>query len=122
MTAGPSPIITVQNTLGCERGGYIAVQKTIINTTKAGLTGMNFPVVLTCVDNAGFSHPNAFNLTLTSPHPGVDQRKLDIMQRGRPCKKIKSLENKSDLFVADPGKLVVGHVGNKMAVDPVVAF
>ncbi len=61
-------------------------------------------------------------VTLGGTDAGVYQRKLDIVLGGRPRKEIKGLKDKTDLFVANAGKLVVGHVGNQMAVDPVVAL
>jgi hypothetical protein len=57
--------ITVENTLRCERNGYIAVLKTITNNTSADVSGISFPVAVTCNANGGtYTFTHSVNATL----------------------------------------------------------
>ncbi len=60
IAAGGTATVTVANTLRCERGGYIAVTKTVVNNTQADVSGLSFPLTMSCA-NAGA----AFQLSTT---------------------------------------------------------
>ena len=53
---------------------------------------------------------------------GVDQRQLDIVQRGRTGKQVEGLEDESDFLVADAGELVVVQFADQLVVQPVIAL
>src|ERR1043166_2677720 len=61
-------------------------------------------------------------VTFGGTDAGIDQRKLDVVKCSRACKQIKCLKDKPDFLIANPCELVVGHIGNEMAVDPVISL
>jgi len=63
IAAGGTATVTVANSLRCERGGYIAVTKNVINNTQADVSGLSFPVTMSC---AGGGSPFQRNVTLTA--------------------------------------------------------
>ena len=46
-------------------------------------------------------------------HAGVDQRQLDVVQRGGARQQVEGLEDEADLAVADRGQLVVVHLARR---------
>ena len=50
---------------------------------------------------------------------GVDQRQLDVVQRGGARQQVEGLEDEADLAVADRGQLVVVHLGDDLAAQDV---
>jgi hypothetical protein len=62
MPSSGTATLTVANTLACERGGYVPVQKTVTNNTQADISGLNYPVTVTC---GGSAHP--FSLVASVP-------------------------------------------------------
>jgi len=77
--AGGSATITVANKLACERGGYVLVTKTVVNNTQADISGVTFPVTLSC--NQGTN--NSFTRTVNLAAGGQDI--LHNMGIGVPC-------------------------------------
>lgn len=66
MPSSGTATMTVANTLACERGSYVAVSKTIINNTQADVSGISFPVTVTCnVLNGDGSYPIVRNVSVT---------------------------------------------------------
>ena len=61
-------------------------------------------------------------LALVGRHAGVDQRQLDIVQRGGAREQVEGLENEADFLVADARQLVVDHLADQIAVDVVLAL
>src|SRR5436190_24218482 len=59
-------------------------------------------------------------VTFSGTHAGVDQRKLDVMQRRCTSKKIEGLKYESYFLISDACELVIRHVRNEIAVDPVL--
>ena len=53
---------------------------------------------------------------------GVDQRQLDIVQRGGAGQQIKGLEDETDFFVANTRKFVVIKFADELSVEPVAAL
>ena len=53
---------------------------------------------------------------------GVDQRQLDVVQRGGAGQQVEGLEDESDFFVADARQFVVVQFADQLAVQPVVAL
>ena len=49
----------------------------------------------------------------------VDERQLDVMQRGGAGQQVEGLEDEADFLVADAGELVVVERGDIVAVEPV---
>ena len=66
---------------------------------------------------------SSFGLTLTldARHLRVDQRELDVLQRGRACQQIEGLKNESDFLVAHCCQLVVAHCLDCRAIEDVFA-
>ena len=52
----------------------------------------------------------------------VDQRQLDVVQRGGAGQQIEGLEDEADLLVADARQLVVVQLADQLAVEPVLAL
>ena len=52
----------------------------------------------------------------------VDERQLDVVQRGGAGQQVEGLEDEADLLVADAGELVVVELADQLAVEPVVAL
>jgi hypothetical protein len=77
--SGATATITVANTLACERGGYMLVTKTVINNTQADISGITFPVKLSCNQGTG----NAFERIVNLSAGGQDI--LHNMGVGVPC-------------------------------------
>ena len=59
---------------------------------------------------------------LLGAHAGIDQRQLDVVQRGGAGQQVEGLEDEPDLLVADPGQLVVAQLRDPVAVEPVLAL
>ena len=53
--------------------------------------------------------------------PGVDERQLDVVERGRPRQQVEGLEDEADLAVAHRGQLVVVHLRDDLAAQHVGA-
>jgi hypothetical protein len=62
-SGGSPPTLTITNRLVCERGGFIAVDKKLINNTQADVSGLTFPVTVTCHPSGG--NDMIVSLTLT---------------------------------------------------------
>ena len=54
--------------------------------------------------------------------PVVDERQLDVVERGGPRQQVEGLEDEADFLVADVGQLVVGKLADQPAVQPVAAL
>ena len=52
----------------------------------------------------------------------VDERQLDVVQRGGAGQQVEGLEDEADLLVADAGQLVVVQLADQLAVEPVFAL
>ena len=52
----------------------------------------------------------------------VDERQLDVVERGGAGEQVEGLEDEADLLVADAGELVVVELGDVVAVEPVAAL
>ena len=52
----------------------------------------------------------------------VDERQLDIVQRGGAGEQVEGLEDESDLLVADAGEFIVVQFADEVTVQPVVAL
>jgi hypothetical protein len=52
----------------------------------------------------------------------VDERQLDVVQRGGAGQQVEGLEDEADFLVADAGELVVVELGDVVAVEPVLAL
>jgi hypothetical protein len=52
----------------------------------------------------------------------VDQRQLDVVQRGGAGQQVEGLEDEADLLVADARQLVVVQFADQLAVEPVAAL
>ena len=55
-------------------------------------------------------------------HAGVDQRQLDVVERGRARQQVEGLEDEPDLLVPDAGQVVVVHRRDFLAVEQVAAL
>src|SRR5262245_35666696 len=53
--------------------------------------------------------------------PRVDERELDVVERGRAGQQVEGLEDEPDLAVADGGKVVVVHLRHELAPEDVLA-
>ena len=53
---------------------------------------------------------------------GIDQRQLDVVQRGGAGQQIEGLKHEADFFVADAGQFVVVQFADQLAVQPVLAL
>src|SRR5437773_4168933 len=61
-------------------------------------------------------------MPLSCSHPGVDKRQFDVMKGRSSGEQIEGLKNEADLLISDPRKLIVRHVRNQLAVDPVITL
>ena len=61
-------------------------------------------------------------VTLGSRNTAVDQRQLDVMQRGRARQQIERLKYKANFLIANTRQLVVIHLRNILAVEPVLTL
>ena len=52
----------------------------------------------------------------------IDQRQLDVVQRGGARQQVEGLEDEADLLVADARQLVVVQLADQLAVEPVAAL
>jgi hypothetical protein len=52
----------------------------------------------------------------------VDERELDIVERGGAGEEVEGLEDEADFFIADAGELVVIELGDIVTVEPVAAL
>ena len=52
----------------------------------------------------------------------VDERQLDVVQRGGAGQQVEGLEDEADFLVADARQLVVVEFADQLAVEPVVAL
>jgi hypothetical protein len=52
----------------------------------------------------------------------VDERQLDVVQRGGAGQQVEGLEDEADFLVADAGELVVVQLADQLAVEPVAAL
>ena len=52
---------------------------------------------------------------------GIQQRELDIFQRGLSRKKMEGLEDKPDLLISDYRERMIRERGDPLSVEPVVA-
>src|SRR6185437_3850643 len=59
--------------------------------------------------------------TLLAADARVHERKLDVLERGGAGKQVERLEDEPDFLVSDVRKLIVRHVGDEGAVEPVLA-
>jgi hypothetical protein len=57
---------------------------------------------------------------LVSADTGVDQRQLDVMERGRAGEQVERLKNESDLAIPDASQLVLVLVGDQLARQPIL--
>ena len=55
-------------------------------------------------------------------HAGVDERQLDVVERGRARQQVERLEDEPDLLVPDPRQLVVVHLAHLLVVQQVAAL
>ena len=60
--------------------------------------------------------------TVSLGDAGIDQRQLDVVQRGRARQQVEGLEDETDLLVADARQLVVVHLADLFAVEEVGAL
>src|SRR5215217_2242782 len=58
-------------------------------------------------------------MSLRRTNTTVNQRQLDIVQRSRAREQIERLENETDFLIANTSKLVVVHLRDVLAVEPV---
>src|SRR5882762_10799361 len=52
----------------------------------------------------------------------IDQRQLNVVQGRGPSEEVESLEHKPDFLVANSRQLVVVHLRNVLAVQPILAL
>ena len=55
-------------------------------------------------------------------HAGIDQRQLDIVQRGGAWKQVEGLKNEPDFLVPDARQIVVDHIADEVSVDVIQAL
>ena len=61
-------------------------------------------------------------MTLCAGNAAVNQRQFDIVQRRRARQQIKSLKDEANFLITNAGQLVIVHLGNVFAVQPVFAL
>src|SRR6185369_6730217 len=61
-------------------------------------------------------------MSFRSTDAAVDQRELDIVKRGCAREQVEGLKDEADFLVTNPSELVVVHLGNVLAVEPVLAL
>src|SRR5678815_6057616 len=61
-------------------------------------------------------------MSLRRANTTINQRQLDVVQRGGAREQIERLKNETDFLVANASKLVVVHLRNVLAVEPVFAL
>src|SRR5262245_42397081 len=55
-------------------------------------------------------------------HPTISQWQLDILKHGEIANKIEALENETDFAVSYPGAFRVVEIGDRLAIERVLAF
>ena len=55
-------------------------------------------------------------------HAGINQRQLDVVQRGGARQQIEGLKNKSDFFIANARQFVVVQFADQLLVQPILPF
>src|ERR1043165_103234 len=61
-------------------------------------------------------------VSLRSTDATIDQRQLDVVKRSRAREQVEGLKDEADFLVTNTSELVVVHLGNVFAVEPVLAL